>query len=30
MSIGTTDLEGIGQYFEIQPAGPVYRLVRKH
>jgi len=23
------DLEGIGQYFEIQPAGPVYRLVRK-
>ena len=24
------DLEGIGQYFEIQPAGPVYRLSRKH
>ena len=24
------DLEGIGRYFEIQPAGPVYRLVRRH
>ena len=24
------DLEGIGRYFEIQPAGPVYRLIRKH
>ncbi len=23
------DLEGIGRYFEIQPAGPVYRLIRK-
>ncbi|MFN3762134.1 MAG: hypothetical protein ACK4WK_02890, partial [Anaerolineae bacterium] len=23
------DLEGIGRYFEIQPFGPVYRLIRK-